>query len=124
LPSEQWHEVFCYFGNANWPSNATYRESADGERVQYRMELNLKLEPIESPIKEYGADPAEVADFLAKYQDCQFIVHDSYEVQEAFGGGRVAPSLFLIGWKELTEPEELAEFQSDKANFYQERHHQ
>jgi len=108
----QWREEFFYFGNANWPSDATYRTS--GERIQLRIEKGLPLTKNESR-GQYVADASEVAEFLSLYEDCSFLVADSHEVLEQYGGGRTEPVLWVVGWKELTNDEERATYHQDKA---------
>jgi hypothetical protein len=108
-PAPEWQEEFFYFGNANWPSDATYRTS--GERLQLRVELGLQLVKNETT-GQYVADTSEVADFLAAYNDCSIVVRDSHKVH---GGGRSEPTIWVMGWKELTTEEDRAEYLRDKA---------
>lgn len=109
----QWREESFYFGNANYPSDATYRR--DGERLQIRVEMPIPLQR-DGNIRykanmSYRPDFSDesVTDFLAKYQDCEILVHDSYQLAS---GKTQPPSLFVTGWQELTTEE-------DKTNYFQ-----
>ncbi|MEO6761753.1 MAG: hypothetical protein ABI220_05300 [Candidatus Saccharimonadales bacterium] len=108
----QWQEEFFYFGNANYPSDATYRTS--GERIQLQIEKGLPLTKKEGS-SQFTADASEVTEFLATHEDCSLLVADSHEVHEQYGGGRTEPVLWVIGWKELTSDEERAGYLEDKA---------
>lgn len=108
-PEPQWQVEYFYFGNFDWPSDRTYR--TNGEQIQYRVEKVLPL-TLHEGTSLYDASADNVAEFLAQYLDCQFIVADSYDVLD---GSRQAPYLWLIGWKELSE-EERHIYEEDKAD--------
>lgn len=94
-PAGDWSTQFFYFGNAVWPSSATYRTS--GERIQLRIELDLGLAS-EDNLK-YVCGTEKVVDFIKTYSDCSFELIASSE-----------PGLFLVGWHELESDEERARY--------------
>lgn len=104
----EWTEEDFYFGNGTWPSEATYRHS--GDRLQVRAELYLRLSEAENG-RRYLADVDKVPAFMATYTDCQLQVSSGYVTNE---GRLQAPSLFLIGWKEVTDEEGRRRYEEDK----------
>jgi len=111
--ADGWIEEFYYFGNANWPSDATYRRK--GDVLQCRVEMQIHLEAKDDDgSKTYLGSAEKVADFLQKYVDVKFHVGDGYEVNPAYGGGHVPPNLFIIGWVDWSTPEQLKRYEEDK----------
>ncbi|MDB5163824.1 MAG: hypothetical protein JWS12_442 [Candidatus Saccharibacteria bacterium] len=101
----QWQIEEFYFGLGEW---SAYRRS--GEQIQYRVEKGLPL-TLREGTHQYDASADEVAEFLAEFEDCQFIVADSYELNS---GGRQAPYLWVMGWKDLSD-EERRIYEENKA---------
>lgn len=121
-PKEQkpiWTVEEFYFGNANTPSWAIYRNS--GERLQLQKEMPLPLVQVKPDGGRYEVDLANknpwsnigIVDFLKKYQDCKIVAHDSYPIGSD-GDRRVTPKLWLIGWQEITTPEGRLAYEQDK----------
>ncbi len=106
-----WQEEFFYFGNANWPSDATYRVS--GERIQFRVEKSIELTRADNG--QLTAGTGELAAFLNAFEDSGLIVADSYQIRSAAAGDRTEPKLWIVGWQELTTDEEKAQYLKDKA---------
>lgn len=120
-PKEQkptWTVEEFYFGNANTPSWAIYRNS--GERLQRQIEMPLPLALVKPDGGQYEADldvktpwtTMSTVDFLGRYQDCKILIQDSYPLGN--GDRRQPPSLWLIGWEEVTTPEGRLEYEADK----------
>jgi len=105
-PDSQWHVEEFYFGLGEW---ATYRRS--GERIQYQVEKGLPL-TLREGTHQYDTSAKEVSDFLAEHEDCNFTVADSYELNS---GGRQAPYLWVMGWKDLPV-EERHIYEENKAH--------
>lgn len=101
-----WQVEEFYFGLGEW---SIYRRS--GERIQYKVEKGMPL-TIKPGTHQYHASPAEVADFLGEYEDCEFVVADSYELTS---GGRETPSLWVSGWKDLADHQRHI-YENNKAN--------
>jgi hypothetical protein len=103
-----WVEEEFYFGNGCTPSWVTYRRS--GERVQVREEQSLRLEPTDDP-SSYAANLGGKAEFFVKYSDCQLLVMKGRQNED---GGWSPPSLYLIGWRELTDKVDFEQYERDK----------
>ena len=100
-----------YFGLGEWSS---YRRSS--ERIQYRVEKGLPLTLLDGT-SQYEAKADEVAEFLAEHNDCQFTVADSYELNN---GGREAPILWVMGWKDLPDTKRHI-FEENKVHAWKKR---
>lgn len=112
--SESWIEEFCYFGNANWPESATYRRR--GSEVQIRSELPIQLEMHTDPqtgLISYHGTPTEVEKFLVTYLDCTILMRPGY-VTATDERATVPPRLYMIGWSDVTTPEEIEQYERDK----------
>ena len=103
--SPQWQIEEFYFGQGEW---STYRRA--GEQIQYRVEKGLPL-TLREDTHQYDASTEDVADFLREFEDCRFTVADGYELKT---GGRQAPYLWIVGWKDLPEDERHI-YEEDKA---------
>ncbi len=119
-PKEQkptWTVEEFYFGNANYPSWAIYRNS--GERLQRQIEMPLPLTPTqpdgaqyETPLDELNPwSKIGVTEFLGTYQDCKLVVQDGYDLGN---GDHQKPHLWLIGWQEVTTPKGRQTYEQDK----------
>ena len=112
-----WTVEEFYFGNANHPSWAIYRNS--GERLQRQIEMPLPLTPTKPDGAQYetpldGLNPWSkigVTAFLGTYQDCKLVVQDGYDLGN---GDHQTPHLWLIGWQEVTTPEGRRAYEQDK----------
>lgn len=103
-----WIIEIYYFGSAVWPSDVTYRTS--GERIQSKVEREISLART-AVAGQFQADPGKITEFLSHYEDCSFLVTDSYEME---GGDRAQPHIRLAGWQELSTAADKAEYEADK----------
>lgn len=108
---EEWVEELFYFGNSNYPSDATYRHR--GNELQIRVELNIKISAKEGSKSFYGSGNG-VKEFVANYIDVHFSVHDGYKAVNSAGQPYVAPRVFLLGWKDMSSPEGWEQYNRDK----------
>lgn len=102
-----------YFGNANYPSSATYRRSGDRIQVQVLKQIFLSPEEQENSHMLVGSMEG-VQTFMLTYEDCSFLVAPGYKVLDAYGGGFTDPVLWLQGWQELITAEDFARYEEDK----------
>ena len=104
----QWTEEEYYFGNANYPSDTTYRRSRD--RLQVRVEYPVNLER-STDQHSFTGNVDGVAQFLSDYQDIQLLIYPS---RTSSRGTPVAPALYLIGWEEVDTQEGRRRYELDK----------
>jgi hypothetical protein len=109
--SDVWVEEFFYFGNACWPSDVTYRHN--GDKLQVKVELPLKLSEVEN--RRFSSSVTEnVETFLTKYIDTEFIVFNGYKAVNSPNQPDVSPSLFLVGWCDVSTVEGWEQYALDK----------
>lgn len=101
-----WTLEEMYFGLMEFSTYRTY-----GDRVQYRVEKGLRLTQRLDVTSQYTAGTDEIAEFIATHIDCEFVVARGYT---ANNGEFVAPSLWIVGWIELTSEEELQGYRRAK----------
>jgi len=107
-----WVEESFYFGNANYPSDATYRSR--GNRKQKKVEKSLVMRDVDGRYGYQRSEPEGVTEFLNTYLNCEFLLADGHEIRKEYGGGRTKPVLWLVGWYELTTPEDFEYYERDK----------
>lgn len=108
----KWTEELCYLGNMEY---VMYRTAGDTVQVRVELPINLNEVVAERGIKKYHGSTEEARDFILTYRDNEIVLHPGY-LAGPNGAAYVPPSLFIIGWKDLTSPQELAQYESDKQN--------
>lgn len=111
----EWTEEEFYFGNACTPSWVTYRSS--GERLQVRAERQLQLRSTDD-LQNYVADLAP--EFLTRFTDHQLLVMKG---GQSLDGSVPIPSLYLIGWQEITDPDDRERYERDKKDAWRKPEH-
>lgn len=109
----EWVIEDLYFGNANYPSSATYRRAGDRIQVQVLKQIFLSPEERENSHMLIGSMEGVQA-FMLTYEDCSFMVAPGYKILDAYGGGMTDPILWLQGWRELNTAEDFARYEEDK----------
>jgi hypothetical protein len=104
----QWTVEEYYLGSANYPSEATYRWSRDRLQEQVKHPVTLQRS---TDRQSFTGSVDNVAQFLSDYQDVQLLVHPS---RTSARGTPVAPSLYLIGWKDVDTEEGRRQYELDK----------
>lgn len=113
-PQQEWTEESFYFGSAVYPSEATYRRS--GGVIHARVEKWIELDGTakgDSTGSPYVGSAEGLLEFVSTYFDCQFLVHPGYVAVNG-GGLYVPPSLYVVGWKDVSSAEGLQQYERDK----------
>lgn len=109
--SNDWIEEFFYFGNACWPSDATYRHN--GDKLQVKVELPVKLNETEK--RNFSSTVNEkIENFIQEYIDVEFVVFNGYKATNSPNQPNVPPSLFIIGWYDISTKEGWKQYELDK----------
>lgn len=104
MSDNEWVEEFFYFGNAMYPSDATYRRK--GSILEKRYEFEVFLTPVPERDNIYKGDFENYEDFLKVCHDITVSVINNRNNR--------APSLYLLGWVTIDTPEGLARYEEDK----------
>jgi len=89
--SIEWTVDELYFGQMNFE---TWRHN--GKQVQILDSMSLPLKATERNGQLSSGVLDTMAKFLATHVDCEFVVADSYPLQDS--GSRQPPQLWLQGW--------------------------
>ena len=103
----EWVKEEMYFGNGTYPSWTIYRRSGNRIQVQGEWETAVAVEDdrLEINLEELTRR------FLGAFEECTVSISKGYTASD----GRIEkPRAWLLGWKELTTPEELERYEQDK----------
>lgn len=99
----EWTLEELYFGNANYPSETTYRHN--GDRLQIRVEQELRFAKEEDNLFMYERNTDGIADFLKTYLDCTIAIFH----------GNNGPTVWLRGWEDIKTAEGRKRYREDLA---------